>query len=43
VGSLEIQGKLWGVEVYDYIEFIEPTFKPLWEAMLAATNVGKDN
>ena len=42
MGSSNIQGKLWGVETQDYMEFMEPTFKPLWEAMLSAANVGKD-
>jgi ubiquinone/menaquinone biosynthesis C-methylase UbiE len=42
MGSSDIQGKLWGVETQDYIEFIEPSFKPLWEAMLVAASVEKD-
>jgi SAM-dependent methyltransferase len=42
MGSSEIQGKLWGAEAKDYIEFIEPTFKLLWESMLTAAKIGKD-
>ncbi|AWW00154.1 class I SAM-dependent methyltransferase [Arcticibacterium luteifluviistationis] len=36
----EIQGQLWGKSPNGWAEVQEPLHKPLWEAMLNATNVG---
>ena len=38
----EIQGKLWGKEPKGWAEIQEPMHKPLWNAMLNATEVGTD-
>jgi len=40
--SWEIQGKLWGAEAENWVNFNESQNKPLWEAMIAAAKVGKD-
>ncbi len=41
MGSSEIQGELWGRAPVDWAELMEPVHKPLWEAMLDATQVGE--
>jgi len=38
----EIQGELWGKSPNGWAEVQEPMHKPLWEAMLNATKVGRD-
>ena len=38
----KIQGELWGKSPNGWAEVQEPQHKPLWEAMLDATAVGKD-
>lgn len=40
MGSSKIQGDLWSAAAHDWATLQEPLHKPLWEAMLAATNVG---
>jgi ubiquinone/menaquinone biosynthesis C-methylase UbiE len=42
MSSQNIQGELWGKSPYGWAEVQEPQHKPLWEAMLDATAVGKN-
>jgi SAM-dependent methyltransferase len=42
MGSQKIQGELWGKSPNGWAEVQEPQHKPLWEAMLDATAVGKN-
>ncbi|MEQ1948093.1 MAG: methyltransferase domain-containing protein [Bryobacteraceae bacterium] len=39
-GSASVQAPLWGARVSDWAEIQEPTARPLFEAILAATGVG---
>lgn len=40
MGSSRIQGELWSAAAHDWATLQEPLHRPLWEAMLDATNVG---
>lgn len=42
MGSQKIQGELWGKAPKGWAEIQEPKHKPLWDAMLNATEVGTD-
>ena len=42
MGSQKIQGELWGKSPNGWAQVQEPQHKPLWEAMLDATAVGKN-
>jgi SAM-dependent methyltransferase len=41
MGSAVIQGDLWGQKAREWAELVEPTHRPLWEAMLNAAQVGQ--
>jgi SAM-dependent methyltransferase len=39
VGSASVQGELWGARARDYAEVQEPTFRPLYESVLARPEI----
>ncbi len=39
MGTAQIQGSLWGTQVQDYAEIVEPFGCPLYEAVFQATEV----
>ena len=40
-GSASVQAPLWGARVNDWAETQEPTARPLFESILAATEIGR--
>jgi len=43
MGSAQIQGELWGARAREWAELQEASFRPLYEAALKATHLGKNS